>query len=261
MNPLLDPGAHPVIGHRGASGLAPENTRAALELALAQGADALEFDVQCSADGVPVLMHDKSLDRTTAASGLLCERTAAELGALDAGHHFTLDHGGSFPWRGRSLGVPTLAEVLQAFPGVPVLIELKSVDVAEPVRRVLLEHGARERAVLASFLELALAPFREGGFHTGACRNGILTLWLRSKIGLGAPAGPDEIYAVPDRYREKVHVPTASFIRGARRAGRPVHVWTVNDPARAAWLWRRGASGIITNFPALMLEERKQVFS
>jgi glycerophosphoryl diester phosphodiesterase len=250
-----------VIGHRGAAGLAPENTCAALELALAEGAEALEFDVQLSADGIPVLMHDPSLDRTTLASGLLRERTASELGALDAGYHFTLDQGGSYPWRGRGLGVPSLAEVLRRFPEVPLLIELKTVGVAEPVRRVLQEHGARERVVLASFLEAALAPFRAAGFHTGASRKGILALWLRSKLGWGAPGGSDQIYAVPDYYRDRVHVPTPAFIRSARRAGRPVHVWTVNDPARAAWLWRRGVSGIITNFPAVILAERSRVFS
>ena len=58
MNLLLDPDAHPVIGHRGASGLAPENTLQSFALALEQGADALEFDVRLTADSVPVVLHD-----------------------------------------------------------------------------------------------------------------------------------------------------------------------------------------------------------
>jgi glycerophosphoryl diester phosphodiesterase len=260
MNPLLDLSAHPVIGHRGASGGAPENTRQALELALAQGADALEFDVHLSSDGTPVLMHDPLLDRTTGASGPLRTRTAAELAALDAGYHWSSDAGASFPWRGRGLGVPSLAEVLEHFPKTPLLIELKAVEAAGPVHRVLQEHEATRRVVLASFLDAALVPFRQAGFATGASKRGNLSLWLRAKLGLGAPAGPDRLYAVPERHRNWV-VPTARFVRAARRAGRPVHVWTVNDPARAVELWRRGVSGIITDFPEVMVAVRNRVVS
>jgi glycerophosphoryl diester phosphodiesterase len=260
MNPLLDLLAHPVIGHRGASGLAPENTRESLELALAQGADALEFDVHLAADGTPVLMHDERLERTTGASGLVRGRTAPELAAIDAGHHFTLDAGDSFPWRGRGLGVPSLAEVLERFSETPLLIELKTVEVAIPVRALLAQHRAQERSVLASFLDAALAPFRGGGFHVGASRRGILNLWLRSKLGLKAPGGLDELYAVPDRYAERITVPTPGFLGAARRAGRPVHVWTVDDPARAASLWRQGVSGIVTDYPALIRAERDRCF-
>jgi glycerophosphoryl diester phosphodiesterase len=65
---------------------------------------------------------------------------------------------------------------------------------------------------------------------------------------------------VPDRYRDKLLVPTTRFIHAARRAGRPVHVWTVNDPERAAELWRQGVCGIITNYPALIRAERDRLF-
>lgn len=260
MNPLLDLAAHPVIGHRGAAGLAPENTLESLRLALSQGAEALEFDVHLSADGIPVLMHDPTLDRTTGAAGPVRSTTAANLAALDAGYRFSLDAGKTFPWRGRGIGVPSLAEVLEHIPTTPLLIELKTVEVSEPVRRVLLAHQAIERVVLASFLDLALTPFREGGFQAGASRKGILALWLRSKLGLGAPTSPDCAYTVPDRYRDRLLVPTKRFIRAARAAGRPVHVWTVDAPKRAAYLWRQGVSGIITNFPGLIREERDRIF-
>ena len=260
MNPLLDLFAHPVIGHRGASGLAPENTCESLQLAVSQGAEALEFDLHLTADDTPVLMHDERLDRTTASTGLLRTRTAAELSALDAGYHFTQDAGVTFPWRDRGICVPTLTSVLERFPTVPLLIELKTVEVAEPVRRLLLRYQALDRVVLASFLDAALAPFRQGGFHLGASRRQILDLWLRSKLGLRAPGGFEEFYAVPDYYRGRIAVPTPRFIRSARESGRPVHVWTVDDPARAAQLWRQGVSGIITNFPALILAERNRLF-
>jgi glycerophosphoryl diester phosphodiesterase len=260
MHPLLHLGRHPVVGHRGASGAAPENTLASLDLAVAQGAEALEFDVRLSADGVPVLLHDPLLDRTTDRTGPARERTSAELAAVDAGFRFTPDGGASFPWRGRGCGVPTLREVLERYPPTPILLELKAVEAAEPVRRLVQELEAEEHLIVASFLEAALAPFRAAAICTAASRSGIRSLWLRALVGLGAPRLPDRVYAVPDRYKDRLHVPTPRFIRTARAAGYPVHVWTVDDPDRAKDLWSRGACGMITNFPARLLAERNRVF-
>ena len=260
MNLLLDLHRHPVIAHRGASGLAPENTRTALQLAVSQHADALEFDVHLASDGVPVLIHDPLLERTTNAMGPVRGHSAAELSALDAGCRFTPDSGKSFPWRGRGLGIPSLEEVLEHFPDTALLIELKTLEVADPVRRILLRHSNRERVALASFLAGALRPFERDGFQLGASRAGILKLWLRTKLGLGATRGTERFYAVPDRYRGKLEVPTRRFIRAARSAGRPVHVWTVDDPDRAGWLWRQGVSGIVTNFPAEMVSLRNRLY-
>ena len=249
-----------MIGHRGAAGSAPENTLAALDQAVADGADALEFDVRLAADGVPVLLHDPLLDRTTDASGPVAHRGSGELAALDAGYHFSPADGGGFPWRGRCGGIPSLREVLERYPFTPFLLELKVVEAAEPVRRLLTELAAEDRTIVASFLAAALRPFREGAISTAATRGGIAWLWLRSLVGLPAPRIPDRIYAVPDRYQDRVHVPTPAFIRAARQAGYPVHVWTVDDPARAELLWRRGACGMITNYPARLLAERNRLF-
>jgi glycerophosphoryl diester phosphodiesterase len=259
MHPLLHPGRHPVVGHRGAAGSAPENTLAALDFAVADGAEALEFDVRVAADGVPVLLHDPLLDRTTDASGPLAGRSSADLATLDAGYRFSPE-GGAFPWRARGAGVPSLREVLERYPFTPLLVELKVVEAAEPVRRLLLEHGAEDRTIIASFLEGALRPFRDAAIPTAASRRGITALWLRTLVGLRASRIPDRVYAVPDRYRDRLHVPTPRFIRAAQRAGYPVHVWTVDDPARAAVLWRRGACGMITNFPGRLLAERNRLF-
>jgi glycerophosphoryl diester phosphodiesterase len=259
MNPLLDLSARPVIAHRGASGLAPENTLAALDLAVAQGADALEFDLRLASCGTPVVFHDASLDRTTNAAGPLGAHSASALSNLDAGCHFSPDGGATFPYRERRLGVPTLAQVLERFPDSPLLIELKTVEVAAPALEVLTRHGAADRAVVASFLDEALAPYRRVCFPTGASRRRIAWHWLRTSCRLPAGGCPDLLYAVPDRFRDRIEVPTRRFVAAARRLGRPVHVWTVNDPARAAQLWGIGVSGIITNFPALMLAERARL--
>jgi len=260
MNMLLDPEARPVIGHRGASGLAPENTLQAFALALEQGADAIEFDVRVTSDGVPVVLHDATLARTCDRREPLESLSAPRTAEADAGFHFTLDGGASWPWRGKRIGIPTVAEVFEQFPETPFLIEVKEIQAAGPLARLIREREATERVVVASFLEEALLPFyQDPEIPTGASRRGILRLWLRAITGLPIPRSRCKAYAVPDRYRDRIPVPTVRFVRAARRAGCPVHVWTVNDPGRARTLWKRGAAGMITNFPGMMVAERSSL--
>jgi glycerophosphoryl diester phosphodiesterase len=223
-------------------------------LAVEQGVDAIEFDIRLSACDTPVLAHDLTLDRTTGWTGPVRSRTAVQLEQCDAGHRFTLD-GATYPWRGRGVGIPSLAKVLVELPDTPLLIELKTVEVALPALEVLRRFGAKGRVMVASFLDQALVPFRLAGFPTSASRQGILRLWALSKLGLpGRPT--DQAYSVPERYRDWITIPTRGFIRSAHRAGCPVHVWTVNDRRRARELWDRGVTGIITNYPAQMIAER-----
>lgn len=256
---LLDPDRHPVIGHRGASGLAPENTLASFDLALEQGAEAFEFDVRLAADGVPVVCHDPTLERTTDLDGAVEARTSEELSRADAGAKFTLD-GREFPYRGTGIGIPSLRAVLDRYPRTPFLIELKEARAVEAVRRELMAAGAVGRAVVASFVPDAVEGFFDAPFVAGASRREITDLWWRSWLGLEPRPTAVRLYAVPDRYQGWLPVPTARFVRAARRLGRPVHVWTVNDPATAHRVWDRGAAGVITNFPARLLAERNRRF-
>src|SRR5678816_1771497 len=100
------PGRPRVFAHRGGCALGPENTIAAFDRGLAAGADGLELDIRLSADGIPVVCHDETLDRTTNTTGLVVARTAAELSRVDAGYHFTDDLGGH-PFRGQGVHIPT----------------------------------------------------------------------------------------------------------------------------------------------------------
>src|ERR687883_338619 len=126
MHVLLDPNAHPVVAHRGASARAPENTLRAFKLALEEGADALELDVHATTDGIAVVVHDPTLDRTTDATGTVSKLPLERVRAADAGARFSPDGGRTFPWRGRGLRIPTLDEVLVAFPTTPLIIEIKA---------------------------------------------------------------------------------------------------------------------------------------
>jgi len=113
---LLDPLARPVIGHRGDRAHAPESTLASFRQAVALGVDAIEFDLRVSRDGVLMVFHDGMLERTTDATGALADRTAAELGRVDAGANFTRDGGRSFPWRGRGATVSTFDAIVESLP-------------------------------------------------------------------------------------------------------------------------------------------------
>jgi glycerophosphoryl diester phosphodiesterase len=245
LAPLLDPDAHPVVGHRGASGHAPENTLPSFELAAASGAEALELDVRLTADGVAVVIHDPSLDRTTDRGGVVAALPYAAIREADAGARFSPDGGRTFPFGGRGVYVPTLEEVLTAVPDLPLVIEIKTARAQDEAMRILDRRGCRDRAIVSSFDPAAVMRFRAGGWMTGAASGE--AAWLKF-----APRAPPTLayraLFVPVTWRG-VPVPTAGFVRRARRYGVPVHVWTVNDPSLAVRLWRRGCAGMIGNFP------------
>lgn len=248
MNPLLDLSSRPVIAHRGASGSAPENTLPAFELAVRQGADALELDVRLTRDGVPVVLHDATLDRTTDQQGPLGALTLAELRKADAGFRLTLDGGRTYPFRAGAARVPTLADVLRGFPELPVLVELKEPSAQAAVRQVILEERAVERCVLASEHQAALQVFREPPFAVAASGGEIGALYRDVLLRRAPGVVQYRMLSVPERHRG-LRVPTRNFVAAARRLGCPVHVWTVNDPAVAQRLWALGVAGIVTNVP------------
>ena len=248
-NPLLDLSSRPVIAHRGASAEAPENTLPAFELAVRQGADALELDVRLTADGAPVVIHDATVDRTTDATGPVRALTLAQLRGVDAGARFTPDRGATFPFRGTGVRIPTLGEVLWALPRMPILVEIKEPVAQEPVRRVLLQEDAVGRCVPASELTEALELFRQPPFACGASGPEIAALYRAVLLRRRPPAPSYALLSVPRRWRG-LPVPTRRFVAAARALGCPVHVWTVDKPATARRLWARGVAGIVTNRPA-----------
>ena len=257
-NILLDPEAHPIIAHRGASADAPENSLEAFRLAREQGCDAFECDVRVTRDGIPVLMHDPVLDRTTDRTGPVAALTLAELRTVDAGAAY-LAQDGSHPWVGKGVRVPTLREVLRAFPEVPILIEIKAREAQDAVAKLLLEERATERCVVASFKPGAMGAFRRPPFLTAANRRDALALYWRVRLGLRSPVPRCLCYAMPYRWKNRIEIPLPCFIAEARRHGRPVHVWTVNDAELAKLLWRRGVCGMITNKPAHLKTVRETV--
>ncbi len=239
MSILSAVGARPVIGHRGAAAHAPENTLRSFRLALEQGADALEFDVRAAADGVPVVIHDRDTTRTTGQRLVVARVTSDRLRALGA-------------------GIPTLDEVLEAFPDTPLLIELKTPAVQGAVLAAVRAHGAAPRVAVGSVDHAALEAFRGTEVAISGSRREIGALWLRSRLGMGPGHPRCAMYSVPHHWRG-LPVPTRGFVRRANAAGAAVHVWTVDDPRRARALWAAGVQGIVTNDPAAIVRARQDV--
>jgi glycerophosphoryl diester phosphodiesterase len=253
-HPLLRPDLRPVVGHRGNAAHAPENTLESFRQAVALGVDALELDVRLSADGEVVVHHDPTVSRTTGGSGAIAELPWASLRMLDAGAMFRRDH--DTPYRGTGVRIPRFADVLDAFPNTPVLIELKVPEVAEPLRRVIAAAKAESRCIAASFLSGATAPLGASGIVQGSCRADLVRLMSPA---LGLTAAPETLpygfIAMPARHWG-LPLPMRGFVRAAAASGVLVHVWTVNDPREATRLWRLGVRGIISDDPGRMLALR-----
>ncbi|MCZ6755923.1 MAG: glycerophosphodiester phosphodiesterase family protein [Gemmatimonadetes bacterium] len=252
---LVDPDHRVVIAHRGASADRPENTMGAFELALDHGADALEMDVQVSADGVPFIVHDRSTGRTADVDVPVEASTAAVLREIDAGHRFTVDGGHTHPWRGRGVLLPTLSRVLERFAAVPILLELKSPRGQAEVRRVLDRHAAQRHVVVASTLHGALRVFRDGVYRRAASRREIAWWYLLSLTGLSPGGRGYAMLSMPQR-KGNLELVAPRRLALAAESGIPVHVWTVDEPDTAKRLWRDGVTGIITDVPAVMVPLR-----
>jgi glycerophosphoryl diester phosphodiesterase len=222
-----------VVAHRGASGYEPENTLRAVRRALEMGVDAVEVDVRLSRDGVPVVIHDETVDRTTNGRGLVRSMSVEELRRLDAG---------------KGERIPLLSEVLEEVKGRCVLFaELKEVDAAEPALKLVEAAGMLDSVLFISFEQEALAAVKR--------------LAPRSHVGLIYAKPSDGIVAAKHLGCEFVlphyRLATEKAVAFAHRMGLLVVAWTVDDAETAAELKRRGVDGIASNYPDRILKLRE----
>ena len=231
-----------VLGHRGASADAPENTMAAFRLALEQGADGVELDVWRCGTGEVVVHHDADTLRTAGQARRISSASFGELRRLDVG-----------AWKGerfRGERIPLLAEVLEALPGAAVNIELKSsglphLALARAVLRVMLDAVAEERCIVSSFDYAVLGAFRVAA---PAVASGVLfaadRYWRARELAGTLLLRPRAVH--PERT-----LMTPERARAWAARGLAVNVWTVDDPEEVERLCRLGAAAVITNRPAV----------
>jgi glycerophosphoryl diester phosphodiesterase len=244
-----------IIGHRGASAVAPENTMAAFREALAVGADGIEFDVRLTRDGVPVVIHDSTLRRTGGLPDRVADLTWAEISKVDVGSWFDESFANET--------VPSLAELFTLFQSnnSTLYLEMKCDSpseqrpLAEACVRAIEEHSLKERVIVECFQLPALKILKQidpdiktvALFEPAFTNPSVLSdqRLINQATDVGA-------VALALHYR----LARESLVQKAKAAGLHVAIWTVDDPA---WLERARAIGIdalITNNPAAMLGHR-----
>lgn len=240
-----------VFAHRGGSRLAPENTLAAFDRGVREGADGLELDVHLSGDGEVMVCHDASVDRTTDARGTIRAMTSRELASVDAGYRF-VDEDGHYPFRGQGFGIPMLRDVVARYPDRRLIIEMKDDDprLAEATLGLVRAASAEGRVCLGSFHAGVLRHARalQPLVATSAAPLEVRLALYCSWIGLFPPRVRYRAFQVPER-REQVNVVSPRFVRAARRAGVSVEVWVVDREEDIRRLLGYGVQGIITDRP------------
>ncbi len=246
-----------LVAHRGGSLLAPENTFAAFDRARELGADAIETDVRLTRDGAVVIFHDDDTARLLGAPGTIEGRTLDELRGLDAGGGFTPDGGASFPFRGKGIAVPTLAEAFARYPEMRFNIDAKVDDpaLARALVDVIVAARAEDRVCVGSFFDAQAE--RLGGLAPRCARylpqQAATCHVLAARAGGGGESCPGgyDLADLPHRLGEMVVV-DAGVLDHFHRLGVPVHVWTVDEEAEMRALLALGADGIVTDRPDVL---------
>jgi glycerophosphoryl diester phosphodiesterase len=254
-----------IIAHRGFSAQAPENTLAAFELALVCGADGIEFDVRLAKDGVPVVIHDATLERTGLRSESIADLTSLELGDTDVGSWFNKRYPDKAAPEFAESSVPTLVEVLEVlkeFEGL-VYVELKADerDFRELVRAVcavIADSQLLQQMIVKSFKLAALPEVRRylPKVTTAALFEPRIMDFLRRRKYILELAHEFDV----DQLSLHRSLVTRGLARRAAEANMPVTIWTVDDPNWIKRCRKLGIGALITNDPQKLLAKRRAEF-
>lgn len=218
-----------VISHRACRGHAPENTLQGIRTAIELGSEAIEIDVQASADGVPVLMHDFTVDRVTGSEGAVADLTLDQLRGL---------HAGDAP-------VPMLAEVLAITKGKVLLVmEIKQPGIEEQVSRVVSQADSAGDVMCWSFLPDALEGMRAADPRIPCALLvapegvGNWPTMRERALSIGAQGVSVFFLGIDER-----------IVEDCRRSGLALYAWTANEPDQIAKLIAQGVDGICSDYP------------
>ena len=245
-----------VIPHGGGDGLFPENTMYAYEQSQALGGDVIDIDVTVAADGVLVAFHDSTLNRTTDGTGQVGALTSAELAQLDAGHGFERD--GTFPFRAKGIGVPTVEQILRAFPDTLTTLDLKTPggQPVQPVCDLLRMLGRTDDVYIGTESsdqpELFRATCPE--VHTSGTREERQQRSTAQDAGeLSSPIA--QLVSQPSFIgRDGERRVTEEYLSFSQASDTAVFTWVVDDPSTMKELIEMGVDGIYTRRPDLMIE-------
>lgn len=237
-----------VWAHRGASAYAPENTLEAFLLAAEQGADGVELDVQLTKDGEMVVVHDEEIDRVSDGSGFVKDYTLAELKILN----FNKTHP-----EYQDVKIPTLREVYEALKptGMTINVELKTgifwyKDLEKKVLELTKEMEMEDRVIYSSFNHYSIQQMKKIVPEAE-------TAYLYSDVILNV-AEYAKNTKVDGLHPAVYHVKMADFLKEYLGSNLNVRVWTVNEKADMKWLIDAGVTAIITNYPDMAVQIKKE---
>lgn len=250
-----------IIGHRGASAHAPENTLGAFQMAIDAGADGVEFDVQLAKDGVPVVIHDATLKRTGGRKDAVADLTSKELGKIDVGSWFNKKYPNRANAEFAKETVPTLAQVLRLLKSTDglIYIELKAADtdyrdLAKAVCDVIRDSARLPRIIVKSFKLAAIPEIRHHlpQVQTAALFAPQILDYLRRRkyiIAMAREFGAHQISLHHSLVTKKL---TAL----AAQSAMPVTIWTADDPKWIKRCQKLGIGALITNDPGRLINVR-----
>jgi glycerophosphoryl diester phosphodiesterase len=247
------------FAHRGSRLLWPENTWLAFDGAIVElGYSYVETDIRVTRDGIVVVFHDETLERTTNGVGKVSDWDWEDLRHLDAGYRFSPD-GESFPNRGAGVAISRLDETFDRYPDVCFNIDLKAPGSEWAVAEVIARMRATDRALVGSFNDRRIARFKritKGSVATAAGPSASIAMYAASRVGRTVRRGVDA-YQLPMKVRG-VAV-DQKLVDAVHESGAQLHIWTVNEPEPMGELLDLGVDGIVTDRPDILnyvLEER-----
>lgn len=253
--PFAHQGGVVVLAHRGWRGLYPENTMLSFRKAAELPIDGLEIDIHSTADGVLVVCHDATVDRTTDGNGRIQDHTLAELQKLDAGYRYTPDGGQTFPFRGQGVTIPTLAELFAAFPNLWINIDIKqeTPSLVTAFANLVRQHNVAHRLCVGSFSDKNVADFRRACPEVSrvASHAEVVRWFVLNKLRLERFYwGQGQALQIPEVDPDTgLRLVTSRSVRAAHRNNIAVHVWTVNLQTDMQRLIDMGVDGLISDFP------------
>ncbi|MEO0898801.1 MAG: glycerophosphodiester phosphodiesterase [Bacteroidota bacterium] len=256
----IEEGERPwVIAHGGAKDLFPENTMVAFKGSMEIGVDALEIDLALTADEHIVCHHDLTVDRTSDGEGKVIDYSLAELRGFNFGAKFK-DIIGETPYTDTLIEVPLLSEVIESFPGTPLVIEIKDRGEdgkrhAELLKELLDNYNLEDRVIVASFSKEVLDYFldiTEGKYMISGSEDEVEDFVFSGLSGVGFLYHPKAMAVQIPMSQAGINMATNRIVNSAHSRNMAVHYWTIDDPADMELLIDLGADGLITDRPDLM---------
>lgn len=232
----------------------------AIDNGMKLGSDGLEIDTHLSADGIPVVIHDPTLDRTTDRTGPVSAVSAAELARVDAGFRFEFD--GAFPFRGQGIGVPKLDDVLAKHRDARIIIEMKGgePELARAVAASVKQASAVDRTCVSSFHQRSIDTVRAEHPEITTSASVREARWTLHRSWVRWPwvtAQPYFAFQVPEHTR-RMRVVSPAFVRQVHKQGQVVQVWVVNERHDVLRLLDWGVDGIISDRPDIAISARDE---